>query len=388
MKKIFILGGGIAGLEAAIALRQDGFNVTVVSERDFVFVHPISIWIPTGEKSFEDVCIPLDELAKVHKFNVVIDEVVGISAASNSFTLKQNGVINYDYLIVALGSEKLAYDGAEHTLSICGKPEDSIKIKDKIDSMIASGGGRLTVGFAGNPIDTTGVRGGPAFEFMFNIHNMLKKKGIRDKFQLTFFAPMQNFGHELGDKSTKELNRFFSKHRIITKFGTPIASFEHNAVIFEDGSRVDGDFIMFVPGRSGHTLMGSTDLPLNEAGFIKINSYCQVEGFENIFAVGDVTSLEGPDWRVKQGHVAEIMARNAAFNIFSMENHSDARRSYIEQLNLIFMLDMGDSASLIYKDSKREILLPIPVVGHWLKKGWGRYYRLSRLCKIPRLPGA
>ncbi|MDD3466677.1 MAG: FAD-dependent oxidoreductase [Campylobacterales bacterium] len=389
MKKIYILGGGIAGLEAAIALRQDGFSVTVVSERDFVFVHPISIWIPTGEKSFEDVCIPLNELAKVHKFDVLVDEVVGINAAANNFTLRQNGVIGYDYLIIALGSEKIAYEGAAHTLSICGKPEDSLKIKEKIDSMIATGGGKLTVGFAGNPIDdTSGVRDGAAFEFMFNIHNMLKKRGIRDKFQLTFFAPMQNPGDRLGEKAVKELNRFFSKHKIITKFGTPISCFEQNAVVFEDGTKIDSDFIMFVPGRLGHELMKTTDLPLSDAGFVKINPYCQVQGYDNVFAIGDVTSLEGPDWRVKQGHVAEVMARNAAFNIFSIENHSDARRSYIEQLNLIFMLDMGDSASLVYRDSKRDFLLPIPVVGHWLKKGWGRYYRLSRLCKIPRLPGA
>ena len=71
-----------------------------------------------------------------------------------------------------------------------------------------------------------------------------------------------------------------------------------------------------------------------------------------------------------------------------MENGSDARRSYVEQINLIYMLDMGDSASLVYRDSKRDFLIPMPIVGHWIKKGWGRYYRLSRLGKIPRLPGA
>ncbi len=388
MKKIFILGGGIAGLEAAIALRQDGFSVTVVSERNFVFIHPISIWIPTGEKTFDDVCLSLDELSAVHKFEVLVDEVVQISAAKNSFTLKKHGEISYDYLVVALGAEKLTYEGVSHTLSICGKPEDSLKIKDRIDSLISTGGGKISVGFAGNPIDTTGVRGAPAFEFIFNIHNMLKKKGIRDKFDLTFFAPMQNPGHKLGDKAVKEFGKFFSKLKINTKFGTSVSSFEKDAIVFDDNSKMDSDFTMFIPGRCGPSMLRSSDLPLNEAGFIKINSYCQIEGYQNAFAAGDITSLDGPDWRIKQGHLAEVMARNAAFNIFSMENGSDARRSYIEQLNLIWMVDMGDSASLVYRDSKRDFLLPLPVVGHWLKKGWGRYYRLSRLCKIPRLPGA
>ena len=145
---------------------------------------------------------------------------------------------------------------------------------------------------------------------------------------------------------------------------------------------------MFISGRCGHSVLKNSDLPLNPAGFVEIEDTCGVVGFDRVFAVGDIASIKGPDWRVKQGHLAEIMARNAAFNIFSMENGSDARRSYVEQINLIYMLDMGDSASLVYKDSKRDFLIPMPIIGHWIKKGWGRYYKLSRLNKIPRLPGA
>ncbi len=47
------------------------------------------------------------------------------------------------------------------------------------------------MGFGGNPKDPSNVRGGPAFEVLFNVHNELKKKGIRDNFELTFFAPME-----------------------------------------------------------------------------------------------------------------------------------------------------------------------------------------------------
>jgi sulfide:quinone oxidoreductase len=68
LKKVWILGGGIASVEAAISLRQEGFEVSLVSNRDFVFIRPISIWIPTRKKEFEDVCLSLDELANMHGF--------------------------------------------------------------------------------------------------------------------------------------------------------------------------------------------------------------------------------------------------------------------------------------------------------------------------------
>ncbi|HOI83253.1 MAG TPA: FAD-dependent oxidoreductase, partial [Campylobacterales bacterium] len=172
MKKVWILGGGIAGIEAAISLRQEGFAVTVVSNRDFLFIHPISIWIPTGEKNFDDVCLPLSELAAAHGFDYIVDDVINVRASSNSFTLKNSGEIRYEYLIIAVGGERLQHEGIENTYSICGRPDDSIKIKSKVEELIKIGGGKIAAGFAGNPIDVTAVRGEPAFEFIFNIHNM------------------------------------------------------------------------------------------------------------------------------------------------------------------------------------------------------------------------
>ena len=388
MKKVAILGGGIAGLEAAISLRSQGFSVTLVSNRGYLFIYPMSIWIPTREKTFEDVSLSLYDLSKAHGFDLIIDEVISINAANSTFTLAEIGIVGYEYLIVALGSEKMHIEGMEHTISICGQPEDSIKLRDKIDLLLKKGGGKLTAGFTGNPIDVTGVRGEPAFEFIFNIHNFLKKQKKRDAFELTFFAPMNTIGEKIGEKATVEFSRFFSKLKINTKLGENIVGFEDNGIRFENGSFLDSDMTMFISGRCGHSVLKNSDLPRNPAGFIEIDDTCKVVGFDRVFAVGDVASINGPDWRVKQGHLAEVMARNAAFNIFSMENGSDARRSYVEQINLIYMLDMGDSASLVYRDSKRDYLIPMPIVGHWIKKGWGRYYRLSRLGKIPRLPGA
>ncbi len=44
------------------------------------------------------------------------------------------------------------------------------------------------MGFGGNPKDTSAVRGGPAFEVLFNVDTYLKKKGVRDNFELDFFC--------------------------------------------------------------------------------------------------------------------------------------------------------------------------------------------------------
>ncbi len=72
MKNILILGGGFAGVEAAIYLKKQKFNVTLVSDRDYFYIYPTSIWVPTRESEFKDVCIDLKELQRVHGFSLII----------------------------------------------------------------------------------------------------------------------------------------------------------------------------------------------------------------------------------------------------------------------------------------------------------------------------
>ena len=89
MNKAVVLGGGIGGVEAAISLRKKQFDVELVSERDYLFVYPLAIWIPTGERSFDRTSISLADIARAHGFRLTLDEVTGISGADRSFTLKQ-----------------------------------------------------------------------------------------------------------------------------------------------------------------------------------------------------------------------------------------------------------------------------------------------------------
>jgi len=394
MKKVLILGGGFAGVEAAIFLRKEKIDVTLVSNRDYFYIYPTSIWIPTGASKFDDICVPLADLQKAHGFELIIDEAVKIVSKEKRVELKEHGTIDYDYLVVAVGAGKMKHKGMEHTLSICGIPEESIEIKEKIDELVAKGGGKIAMGFGGNPKDTSAVRGGPAFEVLFNVHNMLKKKKIRDNFELTFFAPMDKPGARMGPQALKMMDVFFDKLNIHKRFGKKFKSFEADGIVFEDDSKLESDLTMFIAAGDGHPLLQNADLPLNEAGFVRINDYSEVEhDFDdapehyNVFAIGDTAALEGPDWRAKQGHVAEVMARNVAFNIAAMEKGATERKGYEHHLNILCVMDSGDGAAFVYRDDKRGWMVPMPFVGHLMKKGWGWYCRNSKLGKIPRIPG-
>ena len=388
MKRVLVLGGGFAGVEAAIYLRKNDLDVTLVSDRDYFYIYPTSIWIPTGEVTKEDVSVPLKQLATNHGFELIVDAVTHLEASEKKVTLNSGRVLDdFTYIVVALGQDKLSHAGIEHTLSICGKPEEATALYERLDVLVKKGSGKIAMGFGGNAKDSSAVRGGPAFEVLFNVHNYLKKKGLRKEVELTFFAPMEKPGQKMGDKALVMMDKMFKMTDIHTKVGSKITAFVEDGIEFEDGTKIESDLTIFISAGTGHGITSNSGLPLSDAGFVVTNEYNEIEGFEGIYAIGDAASLMGPDWRAKQGHVAEVMAKNVAYNIFNHMQKIDSKKSYIEHLNILCVMDTGNGAAFVYRSNKSEKMIPMPIVGHWMKKGWGVYCKYSKLGKIPRIPG-
>lgn len=386
-KKVVIAGGGFAGVQAAIEMmKKKIFDVTLISDRDYLYIYPISIWIPVGKMDFEQVRLPLSEIQKKHKFGLIIDPVVKISSAENKIYMKDH-VIEYDYLIAAFGAGKMKHQGIENTLSICGRPEISLEIRERLNKLIAGGKGKIAVGFGGNPKDKSAVRGGPAFELIFNIHNLLTEKGIRENFELTFFAPMPEPGERMGRQSLKMVDKMFASFNIKKHYGIKIKSFEPDGVVFENDSKLSSDLVLFIPASAGHNILKDSDLRLSEAGFIKIDGSCLADGTTNVYAAGDIAALEGPDWKAKQGHTAEVMARCAVQNIYNSDMGIGERKGYKEHLSILCIMDTGNGAAFVYRDDKKAFVIPMPIIGHIMKKGWGTYAKASKTGRFPRLPG-
>jgi sulfide:quinone oxidoreductase len=395
MEKVLILGGGIAGVEAAIQLSKKAnngarlFDVTLVSEREYLYVYPISIWVPTGDKSFEDVTIPLSDLARANGFSVLIERVesIGLAEAVVRTDVAEHA---FDRLVIALGAGKMKAKGIENTLSICGNPQEAVRLKERLDLLVSRGSGSIAVGFGGNPKDTSAVRGGPAFEFVFNVDLMLRKRGVRDSFDLTFFAPMPSPGERMGPKAVASIQLQFARLGVAMAFGKKIAEFTTDGVVLEDGTHIHSDLTMFISAGDGHPVLRDSGLPVNEAGFVSVNDFCEVQLPEGsagrVWAIGDSAALEGPQWRAKQGHIAEAMARCVADNM-AAEFVGGKRQGYGEHVNILCLMDMGNGGALVHRDERGARMTALPVVGHWMKQGWGTYYRQSKMGRIPRLPG-
>lgn len=182
----------------------------------------------------------------------------------------------------------------------------------------------------------------------------------------------------MGGRAAAMVKTMLEAENVKLHFGKKLEGFDVEGVTVEGGGRVDADLVIFVPAGSGHPVVSSSELPLNDAGFVKIDQTCQVVGHENVYAVGDIAALEGPDWRAKQGHLAEVMANVAVSAIKARRRGRIPAVNYVDQMSLVCLMDSGNGGAFVHRDAKRARVVALPLIGHWLKKAWGYYYRWTK----------
>lgn len=112
-KRIVIVGGGFAGLQAARSLRRADADVILLDRRNFHLFQPLLYQVATGELSPANIATPLRGLLRRHaNTQVLLGEVVGIDLQRRQLQTTDSQ-IDFDYLLLAAGATPF-YFGQEH----------------------------------------------------------------------------------------------------------------------------------------------------------------------------------------------------------------------------------------------------------------------------------
>lgn len=375
MANITVLGSGFGALTTVRELRRSGVRdeITVISPRDELHYLPSSIWLPAGLRKGPELKIPLSHFFAEHRVRHVKASVTGLSADSRVVKTEAGEFAN-DQLVIATGGRFIRkLPGIEHALIPCEGVAVGAEIARRLDAM---SGGTIAVGFGANPNEPGAVRGGPMFEFLFIIDSLLRRQGRRERFKLIFFNPSTRPGQRLGDKAVDGLLAEMARRGIETRLGHKMVRFEADKVVTE-GGEFAADLILFMPGLTGPAWLAEADLPLSPGGMIAADEKCRVKDRQDVWVVGDSGSFPGPDWLPKQAHQADLQAKAAAENIAAVLKGGAPTVDFKPEL--ICIVDMLDTAMLVYRSEKRGFVGPKMKLFHWLKRYFeGHYLRAYR----------
>ena len=372
---ITVIGSGFGALSTVreIRKRDAQAEITLIAPRAELHYLPGIIWIPSGLRSREQLIVPLANFFRRMRVQHVVGEVTGLRDGGRCVQTTAGDVRN-DALVIASGGRFIKkLPGIEHAITPCEGIAAAEKIRDQLQSMA---GGTIAIGFAGNPNEPSAVRGGPMFEFLFGIDEQLKREGRREKFELVFFNPSKEPGNRLGPKAVKHLLDEMARRGIRTHLGHKMVRFEGDKVVTEGGAFA-ADLILFMPGMTGNLWFDQTELARSAGGLLKADAQCRVEGAQHVYVVGDSGSFPGPDWMPKQAHMADLQAVAAAANLINGLKGLPPEATF--KVELICIIDAIDHGTVVFRNEKRQILLPSSRLFHWVKRGFeGAYLRKYR----------
>ncbi len=364
MKEILILGAGTAGTMMANklskALDENEFSLTIVDKDEMHYYQPGFLFIPFGIYSGEDVIKP-----KRHFFpmNVrsIFSDIDLIQPDENKVYLKNGDIFSYDYLIIATGTE-IRPDEIEGMTEELWK--NSIFDFYTIDGALALAdflkdwqGGKLALNVAEMPIKCPVA----PLEFLFLADDYFKKKGIRDKVDITFVTPLDAaFTKPI---AAGELDNFLEKKKInvVTEFNIGRVDNEQKKIISWDEREVEFDLLVTIPTNMGIEAIERSGMG-DELNFIPTNKFTlQSEKWENVFVIGDATDLPSS----KAGSVAHYQSDILLENIVSATKGEPLSASFDGHANC-FIESGGGKGLLIDFNYDTEPLpgkFPVPVIG-------------------------
>jgi NADH dehydrogenase len=134
-RRVVILGGGFAGINAAMELAKLPVDVTVVDRKNYHLFQPLLYQVALAVLSPADIAQPIRSLMRGHpNIDVLMDEAVGFDLAQQRVHLKTGVELEYDYLIVATGSTH-SYFGREDWAKLAPglkTIEDAIEIRRRV----------------------------------------------------------------------------------------------------------------------------------------------------------------------------------------------------------------------------------------------------------------
>jgi sulfide:quinone oxidoreductase len=294
---VVILGGGVAGLDALLALDDlagERAELTLVSPRPDFLYKPLLVEEPFGLDPAERH--ELAPLAEERGAKFVNRAAAEVDTGGHRVSLDDGSSLDYDRLLVCVGGR---FEPAlQRAITFPSGPDPL-----RIDDLLREEGPRHLVFVV--PLGVTWSL--PLYELALMTQSRARALGgddVRITIVTSEDGPLDVFGPE----PSAAVAELLAARGISVEAGSVAREADDGALVLIPGDRrLDASAVIALPRMRGPALRG---LPTDEDGFIPIDQHARVRGAEDVYAAGDGTAFP-----VKQGGLGTQQADAAAEHI-------------------------------------------------------------------------
>ena len=296
--KALIVGGGVAGLEAMLALRALApglVDIELVSAERHFYYRPLDVAEPFGlgkARRWE-----LGDLARIAGADFSVGVLTAVDTDRGEARFTSGAVIEYDALLIASGAR--AQQAVEGALAFRG-PADAEPFRALLDELESRGTARLLFAVPSGPVWPL-----PIYELALLSAREFEQRDVDVWVGLVTSepSPLAVFG----TRASATVRSLLDDRGIEVWCSKYPAEFTEGRLSSMPDWSIEADFVVAGPRLAGPAIEG---LPSDRSGFIPVDEHGRIREREAVYAAGDGTTFP-----IKQGGIAAAQADAAAASI-------------------------------------------------------------------------
>ena len=343
--RIVIIGGGFAGISLAKKLRNKNVQVVLLDKHNYHNFQPLMYQVATGGLEPDSIAYPIRKV--VQEFKDVyfrLAEVREIDAKNNK-VIADIGELKYDYLVIATGSKTNYFGNKEierNSMAMKTIPQ-SLNIRSLILENFEQALLTNDIDERHSLMNFVLVGGGPTGVELAGALAEMKKailpKDYPDldvrKMEINLIQSGDRILNTMSENASEKAEKFLLNLGVSVWKNVRVTGYDGKTVTTNSDLSFDSATVIWTAGVQGALPHGlKSDSFIEKIDRIKVNQYNQVEGYDNLFAIGDIAVMTSEIY--PQGH--PMMAQPAM------------QQGRLLAENLIRLLDKKELKPFVYKD--------------------------------------
>jgi len=310
LPRVVIIGGGFAGLALVEKLKHKEVQVVLFDKNNFHQFQPLLYQVATSALEPDSIVFPFRKQINGYK-NVLfrLAEVKEIQSSLNT-VVTNKGSVHYDYLVLATGTTTNFF--GMDSVEVNGLGMKDIRDSLNIRHMMLQNLEQATITCDDNERNALTnfviVGGGPAGVEMAGALAEFCKY-ILPKDYPEYPSSIMNIylveaNHQLlntmSDKASSKTLNYLKSLNVKVLLNEIVSDYDGSQITTKSGKTILARNLIWTAGVKGQFPKGIDEKHVVRGNRLKTNSYLKVEGYQNIFAIGDIASLISDD--TPKGH--------------------------------------------------------------------------------------
>lgn len=331
--RVVIIGGGFAGLQLAKNLKNAPVDILMLDKHNYHTFQPLLYQVAMGAIAADSIVFPIRRIFTYQnnfRFNLAYVETINAEKNTVSTNI---GEIYYDYLVVATGSDTNFFGNKE--LESCVMPMKNMpealnlrglilqhlekalvtKDKDEKDALMTF----VVVGGGPTGVELSGALAEMRHLILDKDYHGLSKYDMK----VYLVEGKDRLLAAMSAGASQKAKEFLLKDEVTIYNSVHVESYDGLTLKIDDGTTIKTRNVFWAAGVIGEVPEGMTDATLTRGSRIQTDEINKVKGYQNIFAIGDVsaiTSEEYPNGHPGVAPVAMQQGKHLAKNLIRIIN--------------------------------------------------------------------